>query len=201
MNTEYIRSLLPDYISGLLNETERRLVEEALMLSPELCAEVEHLRTVFAVLPAERIRQQLQWESRNISAVLSEHLVPRRRRFFMHYRWWAVAVASIATAVVLTLALRPLGRTVERTSLETHGFSPQQRDERTATIASKSLDSPSNVASKTPKQSEHVRSSSKNTREESLVPDAVALATFPYEELDSQFVEQFVEVLSDVSYQ
>lgn len=197
MTREDIRILLPDYAAGMLNEEESRLVECALADDTELQAELEQIRLVFDMFPAERLRKQLVWRSPHIRVAAIERLAAGRSR----YRWqWRLLGGAIATALVLVTIMVSLPKHTPliRPSIEQNAYTAAQPAENK--IPTHRYPAVSAFAQ---------RSGAKTVRPAPQLPyldardavyyDALTVATFPDSDLDDSFVEQFVEVFSDGS--
>jgi len=197
MNTDQLRLLLPDYVAGTLSEQERALVEAALAQSPELRSELEDIAVVFAAFPAKQLRQELDWRARTISAAVSQHLgaaaVPRRV-------WWRLAAGAMAAGALAVWAM---------VGLQKHDQPPLPSavalNQKVAPVQQTATTDTHAPASSLPQAQPHPKSypDAAVQRHDSVMArltlDALAMATFPDDAIDSQFVEHFVEVFSDAS--
>ncbi len=201
MTHEQIRLLLPDYAAGMLSHDQRECVERALQASPELRQELEHIATVFAAFPAERVRHETEWRSRSISVAVNEQqgALPQRRR-----QWVPLVVTgAICSIVFASVMLTPVS----------HEQQPVRKP--IAANTSSAMYTPSPTTAVTPPDqfqtpsTPMLRSSSnpsahKTERNTSIAAstvtfDALALATFPDDAIDQEFVQHFVEVFSNES--
>jgi len=200
MKLNSLRLLLPDYATGRLSEHERYLVEDALKDSPELRAELEQIVALFDTFPAQRIVEEYDWRSRMLSVQVIERLrrESSHKRRWIHWLAFGTTCAAIAIAVVVMqhrqltpsndpqqLQLPRLGQSAQ--AMETV---PVHRNEQHGRIATKAV-VPNRAISNT----------TSPTLAEIASLDAVWVATFPYDEIDHQFVEQFAEMLSDATVQ
>ncbi len=200
MKLDSLRLLLPDYATGQLSEHERRLVEDALKNSPELREELEHIVALFDAFPSHRVLEESEWRSR----MLSVQVIERLRRESVHQRRWiswlalGTACAVIAIAVVVmqhrpaTFSNDPQHLQPRRLGQSTHAVEtvPEHRNEQQVRTATKAV-VPNRAISNT----------TIATLTEIASIDPVWVATFPYNEIDHQFVEQFAEMLSDATVQ
>lgn len=198
MTQEDIRFLLPDYADGMLDEEKSRLVERALADHAELQAELEQIRMVFESFPAERVNRQLAWRSRNISIAVLERLAAPQRSY---YRWqyWLLG-GAIASALVLVAII---------VSLPKHSPPIRPSAQQNAFTAAQSAENSTPGHSHPAVSAFAQRSGAKTVRPAPQLPytdsrdvvyyDALTMSTFPDSEIDSTFVELFVEVFSDGS--
>ena len=61
-----ISLLFPDHINGTLSPEERRMVDEALLSSPELQAEYDSFHRVFQFLDRDEIISEMESQARTI---------------------------------------------------------------------------------------------------------------------------------------
>jgi anti-sigma factor RsiW len=192
MNIESIRALLPDYLAGTLSDAERAEVERALASSSQLRAEVEELSAVFDTFPAHRLRQLVEQRSRSLSIAVSQQVAAAEHRM---RRWhWPIAATLLAAAALAgVMLLKPTKSTRPASVL-------LNRDPQTPAVnmvTESTVVVPSTVTPMQPKPTARRRPIASAYGELHL--DALALATFPDDAIDSQFVEQFVEVFNDAT--
>lgn len=202
MKIEGIRTLLPDYAAGMLSDDERRAVEDALESSPELRAELDRIRTLFDAFPPQRIQRELDWQTRMLSVRIVEKLPGIRNPKRIRWQWFAVSVAC--TAAIVAAIVFP-----ERNHRQQEYPTVMQPTLRTSSVqliaGEESRTQRSNVP--TPRQSaltQPVRTTSGIHQQpiiESAPVDAITIPLFPYDEIDSDFVERFAEVFSDETLQ
>ncbi|GIV49760.1 MAG: hypothetical protein KatS3mg038_0281 [Candidatus Kapaibacterium sp.] len=196
MTIEKIRMLLPDYAAGMLSDDERLTVEDALRSSPELQAELEAIRALFDAFPPQSIQRELDWQTHMLSVRVVEQLRAARSRRRVRWHWLAVTVACVA-AIVVAIVLP------ERNNREPEHPPVTQSVPRAPLVSAVEESSTERTVVPAPLQSaptQLVRAASGIHQHSTIgtAPiDAIAIATFPYDAIDSEFVEQFAEVFSD----
>ncbi len=200
MTHKQILLLLPDYVAGMLSHDQREFVERALQESPELRQELEHIAAVFAAFPAERVRHETEWRSRSVSVAVNEKqgVLSQRR-----WRWLPLAVTgAICSVVFATVMLTPVEHqqqpvsksiaanesSVLHTPSPTTAVTPPHQLQPMPIPAHR----PSNPPGRNTQRNANIAASA-------VAFDALALATFPDDAIDQEFVQHFVEVFTDES--
>lgn len=197
MNADRIRTMLPDYLAGRLTDDERRAVEKALSESDDLRCELDDIRTVFEALPVERIRALMQQRARYISVAVAEQVAAKRRSV---RHWWRLGIAgAVAVAAFVAIAVQPKPPASQQLPIVVLDSLPELATSDTVTIVAEPLVGTYLAAQ--PPLPVHSSAPGDETNGDSNAYsfDAIATATFPYSQLDSQFVQHFVEVFSDAS--
>jgi len=196
MEIERLRSLLPDYAAGMLSDEERFAVERALHSSPELQAELEAIRTLFDAFPPQSIQRELDWRSRMLSVRVVEQL--RRAGSRRRVRWYWFAVSMVCVAAIVVAIIFPERNHSQREYLPV--TQPTPRPSSVQTVEESLVQRSDAPALKQVAPTQSVRAASGIHQQptiDSAPIDALALATFPYDAIDSEFVEQFAEVFGD----
>ncbi|GBD06100.1 hypothetical protein HRbin20_01702 [bacterium HR20] len=196
MTIEKIRMLLPDYAAGMLGDDERLTVEDALRSSPELQAELEAIRALFDAFPPQSIQRELDWQTQMLSVRVVEQL--RAARSHRRVRWHWLAVGIACTAAIVAAVVLPERNHSQREY--PHVMQSIARTPSVQAVTESNMERSIIPAPAQPAQTQRVRAASSTDQEpmiETPPIDAIAIATFPYDAMDSEFVEQFAEVFSD----
>ena len=98
---EYISHLIPDYINGTLDESDRILVENAIASSPDMKKLHDDFLLVFESLNKETIKEMMQNESESVHV-----LVPIRNQNRMKFPKLMIGITtSIAACLLLWVGI------------------------------------------------------------------------------------------------
>ncbi len=100
-----LEQLLADYAFGQLQPEEGQRVERSLQLYPDLAAEVELLRHVFARLDELEPMRSLEQRSRNLSVQVLQRW--QREGARQPWRWVRLLLPAAGLGLLLWLGLRP----------------------------------------------------------------------------------------------
>jgi hypothetical protein len=113
LTREQVEALLPDYVFEQLDEQDHAAVERSLPLYPELASDAAEMRSAFAMMEVETLREQrkqgIAKRVRNLSYRVQERLADdraRHRKRVMLFRW---LTPVLATCTALGVVLAPDG--------------------------------------------------------------------------------------------
>lgn len=116
MDKDHIIDLLPEYLDGVLEESQRKKIEGHLEGCPSCTEELEALKTLFVAIqnekipvPSERLRtnflEQLELEKKSVSKAIP--IKPKKQKT---KNTWATTFLKIAASILLVVGSFLLGR-------------------------------------------------------------------------------------------
>ncbi len=116
MEKNHIIELLPEYVDGLLNETQKKVVETHLVDCKSCSQELNELKALFTALesekealPSDKVRtnffEQIELEKQNLSKVVSLNSSSSQRKSN-----WSNNLLKIAASVALLVAVYFFGK-------------------------------------------------------------------------------------------